>query len=497
MARCVVALLLLEGIAVDGAAASHKTKSPVAKQDDGLAVLDATDRDYVAKFWRTDGKAADAPLVEQMRLVPDKEGSLRGSATATKPRPSFWPDANDMPDIAPGLFTEAEIAQQRNTHVTFSTGCEKVHDWQSATAFYTHRKYSPYTNITRLISCYCEATAQEKGGGPAGSGQGEIRKPRADNLIIYTDPRVNGVGQQHLAPLYSPHPDTKDEYLAYMKSASITHWYTHSPPSEEIVISIDPDMLILKPIDLGDITPETLKGNPVSQNYGTLGQCYGVLKALLKNKKWTDAECRASCPTWIKGDPDNPIKCGCRASLQDGFDQGLGPEGPYFTAGSAGPPYVLHRDDFERMAPRWKYYTEAIRNYATDAAGWIADMCSHGFAVLDLGLKQRLRSDWMLTNGCEAGSSTCDGPKQADAATSSDSETAWVSPELGWNHEALTWEKNPYLFHYDAKAYSVRGGGGGVLGGGRVPGDWSATCDCYLRLRVAMCPFTLSCTLCA
>ena len=40
-----------------------------------------------------------------------------------------------------------------------------------------------------------------------------------------------------------------------------------------------------------------------------------------------------------------------------------------------GPPYVAHRDDWATLAPRWKFYTEVIRDHARDYAGWIADMC--------------------------------------------------------------------------------------------------------------------------
>ena len=76
--------------------------------------------------------------------------NLRANPRAPAPPNSLWPNAADMPDGAEQL-SAADIAAQRLTHIVFSTGCEKYHDWQSVGMFYSARRVTPYANVTRLL----------------------------------------------------------------------------------------------------------------------------------------------------------------------------------------------------------------------------------------------------------------------------------------------------------------------------------------------------------
>lgn len=358
-----------------------------------------------------------APPRKQLRAAAGRQGGSRQ-------RNILWPDPSDMPPEAASVGA-AEIALQKQTHIVFSTGCEKYHDWQSVGMFYSARRVTPFAPVTRLLSCLTAENEEENRILHGGS-----YKVNHKNQVIYTDPKKRAAGQYHLTPLYSPHPKTGDVYLPYFKSASMTHWFASAAaPKEPIVICVDPDFVMMRDIDMKGVTPETLKGKPIAMNYKTEQSCWGVLQHLLVEKGFACAECKE--------------RLGAVS-----FEQAK-------KALATGPPYVAHRDDWVTLAPRWKFYTEVIRDHARDYAGWIADMCSHGLAVIDLGLDQQLRGDWMTTGPIvldESGqtSNAIAGPGTADAPN-----TDYFWRKGNWDPAAETFAVPPYTLHYDQKLYNV------------------------------------------
>ena len=312
--------------------------------------------------------------------------------------PLLWPNPADMPAGAAAVLPE-ERATQAAVHYAFSTGCEVQHDWQSLGVFYSARKAAPYSNITRLVSCYHASNAKEDGHDwPAPNGM----KFNDDTIIatqvtggedaantkgsaagvdeklkrsLYSLPERRAVGQFHLSPLFSPNRVTGDNYAPYCKSASLAHWFAKAPPAEPIVVNLDPDVILLRPLDA--IDPEALRGRPIAQLHrmgdaeGTTGHCAAVLKRVRTDERFCEEE---------------PDAC---ARLLAVDVRGAA----WRAAGQSGTPYIAHRDDWVRLAPRWQRYTEVIRAVARREAGWIADMCSYSLAVLDLGLDQQVWHD--------------------------------------------------------------------------------------------------------
>lgn len=64
-----------------------------------------------------------------------------------------------------------------------------------------------------------------------------------------------------------------------------------------------------------------------------------------------------------------------------------------------GPPYVMHRDDWIRLAPLWFELTNQIRSNATlrEIGGFYTDMVTFSQAVIKLGIKVDLRKDLMIS----------------------------------------------------------------------------------------------------
>jgi hypothetical protein len=292
----------------------------------------------------------------------------------------LWPNQKTMPPEATDL-TEAQQHYQQKFHFVISTECHTHHDWQSLGNAFATRRFQPYSNYTRLIACPL------KQGIESGGNQ-------------YTDPKVRGLAQSFVTPMFNPHPETGDEYPPYAKSASLVEWMKTAQPREEIIVSMDPDMIILRPIDL-DIDPEKLRGRPIAMGY-ELG--IGDLVKLI------------AMPGMCK-------ECQARKLSDEELRSN----------GRAGAPYIWHRDDLATLAPLWKLYTERIRNNkeARELIGWLADMYSYALASIHLQLTHELRFGLMVSHI---------------------HEDAWeegFESELGWDQKVGGWKfKPPFVFHY-------------------------------------------------
>ena len=272
--------------------------------------------------------------------------------------PLLWPDPTDMPASAAGV-SAADRAVQARIHYAFSTGCEVQHDWQSLGVFFSARRVSPYSNVTRLVSCHHRSNALEDGHvWPPPNGMKfndeslvgtEVRGSDRDGKLglgaaakagLYSLPEERAVGQFHLSPLYTTHRITGDNYAPYCKSASLSHWFRKAPPSEPIVVNLDPDVILLRP--LGDIEPESLRGRPIGQYHRmgdegkSTGCCAAVLAKVVSDGAWCAAE---------------PVACARLAAVDVKGSA-------WRAAGQVGTPYIAHRDDWIELAPRWQFYTE-------------------------------------------------------------------------------------------------------------------------------------------
>jgi hypothetical protein len=297
----------------------------------------------------------------------------------------LWPNQQDLPPDATHL-PQAQRTYQQKFHFVISTECHTHHDWQSLGNMFSLRQHQPFSNYTRLISC------QEKPGWLRLDGQ------RA-SVNRHTDPKLRGLAQHFITPRYSPHPKTGDEYPPYAKSASLVEWLNSVDLTEEIVVSMDPDMIVMRPIDL-DIDPEKLRGKPIAMRYGLNP---ADLTDLLNLPGLCDPKIRLS-HSWTK----------------EQFD----------AVALAGAPYIWHRDDLVKIAPLWKMYTEKIRNHPVARAkiGWLADMYSYALAAIHLGLRHELRDGLMV---------------------SQIHDDTWRHPVTGWDASRGSWKAAPpFIIHY-------------------------------------------------
>ena len=450
-----------------------------------------------ARNARDHGLEALRVAAEEGRLAAERQQAALEimHAAEFRARHALWPPGaggEPMPAAAEALSRVAPsvVALQRRQHIVFSTGCEKRHDWESAGLFFTARKVAPFANITRLVSCdIARHEASDWGeNGPSehewrkaldavgGVGQRSVQGKSAENGIgmvasatadatppsaadaaaaflaaarvraiaaeaaaeqMFSDPRSRSVGQSYLMPLplsgrRRTHPARRHE--PHMRAAAIARWIrdSASAPTAEVILILEPDTVLLRPLDLTarEQSADRLRGHPVAAYSGREDECWHMWQQLRAAASATPAW---ECPRCLKA-------------------LGHVPRNKLHYALGASAPYAVHRDDLRQLAPRWKYYVSVLRQHAGSWPSASADRCGWGLAVEEQGLKQQLRTDWAITDGCKFGK--C-GAHTVEPDPSYP-ESAWNSPALGWDGNEQAWRhRPPFALHYVRPRYQV------------------------------------------
>ena len=183
-------------------------------------------------------------------------------------------------------------------------------------------------------------------------------------------PGVHIVPDTHVHPNYAVHPRTKDRYAPYNKPFSIMHWLEHAKPTADFIIVLDADMIFRTAMTAAMLGVE--RGRPISAHYGYL---VGVFR-------------------------QNHMKVKARVPNVENAQQVGG-----FT--------VMHREDLERVAPRWLYWTEEVRQDPDSWANtgdifngngkngppWISEMYGYVFACAEARVDFKVSNDVMLYPG--------------------------------------------------------------------------------------------------
>jgi peptidyl serine alpha-galactosyltransferase len=258
-------------------------------------------------------------------------------------------------------------------HVVFSTSCSLQQDWESYVFFYHCRRVRQLGNITRIVSG-CTPTETVK-----------VMEFFTQHILTLADPTIQTF-QIHFTPSYGSVRLTEGKYpYKYMnKPYGLRHWMeTHlllgwtednttitSPYSKNIqqheefldgiIILMDPDMVLLRPIThdfSGDnivwakepVIKQVVHGNPISQQDGYL------------SNEWTKFDF-----SYITGDPS------IRPPPQS--------EGPLHW--NTGPPYLATVLDMYKIVSLW---TETAPRVLDVYPELFAEM--YGFVIATVMLK--------------------------------------------------------------------------------------------------------------
>eukprot|EP00981_Chlorochromonas_danica_P001918 scaffold398_cov177-Ochromonas_danica.AAC.17 len=251
-------------------------------------------------------------------------------------------------------------------HIVFSTDCSYFQDWQSLLVFHTAQLVHQPGHITRIAS------------GCPGDKQAELKALYAK---LYPHAHV------HFTPDFKMDNQTKKKYDFYNKPYGLLHWLQHaepSIPSDTIVVLIDPDMILLRPISLQiahyptllvldhynnrhlDVPSHVKHGQPAAQIYG-LGAPWAT-----NSKHFNRTE--------VCGE-DSPC---LQVSREDGED--------FY---SVGPPYLVEKDDLLRLTESWTSFVPKV--YARYPA-LLAEMYAYSMAAAHEELPHFIMRHYMISN---------------------------------------------------------------------------------------------------
>ena len=306
------------------------------------------------------------PLTGKLLYVPKKKKTAR---TAHQPHPPSLLSA----DLDRRLERDPQTNQRY--HLIFSTDCSPYQHWQSYLVFFTAMKVQQPGIVTRIASG-CNATEEVA-----------IRE-WFEQDVAYLSTRF----KLHLTPYFSgvqnEAGETVADYKFFNKPFGLKHWLEHSTDlgyfgknpdafDNDVVILIDPDMGLLRPITsdfsnpdetiVGDkrkdhrVTDRVSPGHPVAQVYG-----FGTQWARLDLAK-------------IAGE-DSPA---VTLSHEDGF--------LYYPAG---PPYLATVPDMHRIAEKW---TEFVPGVYEQYPHLLAEMFAFCIAAAHLELPFQLVNSLMIS----------------------------------------------------------------------------------------------------
>jgi hypothetical protein len=196
-------------------------------------------------------------------------------------------------------------------HTVFSVDGSLYQRWQADLLAYSHHKIGQPGPLTRLLS--------------------------ADG------PPTPFAGRTFRTAPYSPHPLSEDDYTPYNKPAALKAWLQEEPPSEDVVLILDPDCIFLEPL-AGSVS----RGSPVAQPWD--------LMHTTQHRWFVEKHC--SNPELVE---------------------------------DVGVPILIHMDDLVALAPLWLEKTEQIRSdpESRQYVGWIAEMWGYTCAAAELGLRHK------------------------------------------------------------------------------------------------------------
>ena len=336
-------------------------------------------------------------------------------------------------------------------HMVFSTSCSPFQNWQALAFFYFARKVRQPGTVTRLVSgCTDEQTAA-------------LRKVHTERVVPMA---LEGVQtfEMHVTPNFDDSKGGDQKY--FNKPNGLLHWMQNSlgfkndgsahAEDDSIIIIVDPDMMLLRPItkDFSSInyragwvdTPNTRQhvkdgdapvdyGNDVVTHGRPHAQKYGY------GKSWIDALGKENAIEVVG--PDSPA---LEVSPDDARD--------YYPAG---PPYVATARDMYQIAVHWVKFLPRYHDFFN---GMMCEMHSYSLAAAHLKLPHKLATAFMVSDyesdenfgfideKMTLASSCMDPPRLEPAGVPLDPTDSRTATDPAYERLGLPVRDLPFVLHY-------------------------------------------------
>jgi hypothetical protein len=233
----------------------------------------------------------------------------------------------------------AVAAPLTNVRVAFLTDCQMYSDWQSVAMIYSWKMSGQPGKLTRVMCC---AEADRKN---------------------YPTELLDEV-ETWIAPSFTIHPVTQDNYAAYNKPEAVIDWLANNTPEEEYVLVLDSDMILRRPFLVEEMHPSP--GWAIGARYTYM---IGVNNELAM-RHVPEIEPRHDTlagPDGRRGDQVRACMCVCVFSVTPCEASSPFPNPSLPQVGGF---FFYYRDDLKRMSTLWLKFTEDVR--ADDMVGLLA-----------------------------------------------------------------------------------------------------------------------------
>ena len=373
------------------------------------------------------------------------------------------PKNNNIPKTVPKKENETNNGdshnnQQKNNkpkkyHMVFSTSCSPFQNWQSLAFFYFAHKVKQPGTVTRLVSGCTDDQAEK------------LRVIHKERVVPLEIPGLQNF-EMHVTPNFDNSKGGDQKY--FNKPNGLLHWMEQSlgfngksshEDDDSIVIIVDPDMMLLRPItddlssknyaggwvdtkntrthiteghDLVDYTNHAVThGRPHAQEYGYGSGWIRAVQGHLEE---------------IVG-RDSPA---LKVSLEDAED--------YYPAG---PPYVATAKDMYQIAIHWVKFLPKYHDYFQ---GMMCEMHSYSLAAAHLELPHKLARGFMVSDTDAHGenfdfvekkmtkANVCMSPPnlvQSDSATPFNAEDSATMTDRAYEQErGIAIRELPFVLHF-------------------------------------------------
>lgn len=292
----------------------------------------------------------------------------------SNPKTSHFESGASLNSLNPGEFIP-------RLHIVFSTDCSSYQDWQSYLLFHSAMKVKQPGKVTRIASgCTDEQSIELKDRHDT-----TISSKMSIDFGLHLTPKFETAGGEnnHKAYYFYNKPFGVKHWLEYGEGMGLTE-NGQMQNKDVIVIILDPDMVLLRPIgidyaDKSDVLVgpnhnkedrrfKVAHGSPFSQKYG-LG------------RQWQKFNL-----TYITGDDSTPA---AQVSQNDGRDH-------Y----PAGPPILATAQDMHKITTKWTEFLPRLREEYPHLLG---EMYAYCVAAAHLGLKHQMIDSLMISGADNPG----------------------------------------------------------------------------------------------
>jgi len=214
-----------------------------------------------------------------------------------------------------------------DVHIIFTTGCTPYEHWQSEVMFWSWNNVNHPGRITRIASGCLSEEAREQVRRTA------VRNGRIDMFLV-------------------PNDKSWQRQKWMTKPFGVSSFLSSVNVQENLLILLEPDMVILKPFNVENVT----EGHPVAQKYG-IGS------------------------TWLNWDICPNM---CNITTQDAWN--------WY---SVGPPIMMHINDWQKVAPSWLNYAFHVWKHDSSI---FSDIYSYVIAAAANNIKHNIVSSLMVSD---------------------------------------------------------------------------------------------------